>query len=230
MPRRVPVPSLRPPLDLVQADRRVARQGRPRRRRGRRGRRRRGPRGASSRRGASPSSPSTARLPTDEVTSRLAGWLKDGPVQGVFWLPALDVEPAIADMDLAAFREANRRRVKNLHAAMRALYDSRGRARHVPRLGDPHGRPARPDAGGRDRAPRRGRGRLHQGLQARARRGPGEGRGLRARRARGRGGRGAAWPRPWPTRASSRSAVTTTCAGRSPSRSGRPPTDGPACR
>ena len=26
-------------------------------------------------------------------------------------------------MDLAAFREANRRRVKNLHAAMRSLYD-----------------------------------------------------------------------------------------------------------
>jgi NAD(P)-dependent dehydrogenase (short-subunit alcohol dehydrogenase family) len=50
--------------------------------------------------------------------------LKDGPVQGVFWLPALDVELAIADMDLAGFREANRRRVKNLHAAMRALYDS----------------------------------------------------------------------------------------------------------
>ena len=62
-------------------------------------------------------------LPTDEVTGRLGGWLKDGPVQGVFWLPALDVEPAIADMDLAAFREANRRRVKNLHAAMRALYE-----------------------------------------------------------------------------------------------------------
>ena len=45
-------------------------------------------------------------------------------MQGVFWLPALDVEPAIADMDLAAFREANRRRVKNLHAAMRVLYDA----------------------------------------------------------------------------------------------------------
>jgi NAD(P)-dependent dehydrogenase (short-subunit alcohol dehydrogenase family) len=45
-------------------------------------------------------------------------------VQGVFWLPALDVEPAIAEMDLAGFREANRRRVKNLHAAMRALYDA----------------------------------------------------------------------------------------------------------
>ena len=65
----------------------------------------------------------------------------------------------------------------------------RGRPRHVPRGGDPHGRPARPDAGGCDRSSRRGRGRLREVLQARAGRGPGEGRGLRPRRARGRGGR-----------------------------------------
>ncbi|MGE5126000.1 MAG: SDR family oxidoreductase, partial [Betaproteobacteria bacterium] len=45
-------------------------------------------------------------------------------IAGVFWLPALDVEPALSELDLAAFREANRRRVKNLHAAMRALYES----------------------------------------------------------------------------------------------------------
>jgi malonyl CoA-acyl carrier protein transacylase len=61
---------------------------------------------------------------TEDVGTRLAGWLKDGPVQGVFWLPALDPEPAVADMDLAGFRENNRRRVKNLHAAMRTLYDA----------------------------------------------------------------------------------------------------------
>jgi malonyl CoA-acyl carrier protein transacylase len=61
---------------------------------------------------------------TEDVTRRIGGWLKDGPVEGAFWLPALDVEPAIAEMDLAGFREATRRRVKNLHAAMRALYDA----------------------------------------------------------------------------------------------------------
>ncbi len=64
-----------------------------------------------------------------------AGWLKDGPVQGVFWLPALDVEPAIAEMDLAGFREANRRRVKNLYATMRALYDAVAAAGHLPGVG-----------------------------------------------------------------------------------------------
>jgi NAD(P)-dependent dehydrogenase (short-subunit alcohol dehydrogenase family) len=63
-------------------------------------------------------------IPTDEVASRVGAWLKDGPVRGVFWLPALDVEPPIAGMDLAGFREANRRRVKSLHAAMRVLYEA----------------------------------------------------------------------------------------------------------
>ena len=123
MPRRVPVPSLRPALDrckptgvaLAKGARVVV---------------------ASDEGGVAAALASVLEkrgvavllldgaTPTDDVTSRLSGWLKDGPVQGVFWLPALDVEPAIADMDLAAFREANRRRVKNLHAAMRVLYDA----------------------------------------------------------------------------------------------------------
>ena len=34
------------------------------------------------------------------------------------------LEPDLAEMDLAAFREGNRRRVKNLHATMQALYES----------------------------------------------------------------------------------------------------------
>jgi NAD(P)-dependent dehydrogenase (short-subunit alcohol dehydrogenase family) len=123
MPRRVPVPSLRPPLawcrptgvSLGKGDRVVvaADEG--------------GVAAALARvlekRGVAVLSLAGA-TPTEDVASRLAGWLKDGPVQGVFWLPALDVEPAIAGMDLSAFREANRRRVKNLHAAMRALYEA----------------------------------------------------------------------------------------------------------
>jgi NAD(P)-dependent dehydrogenase (short-subunit alcohol dehydrogenase family)/acyl carrier protein len=61
---------------------------------------------------------------TDDLRKQLEAWLKEGPIQGVFWLPALDVEPDLAEMDLAAFREGNRRRVKNLHATMQVLYDS----------------------------------------------------------------------------------------------------------
>jgi NAD(P)-dependent dehydrogenase (short-subunit alcohol dehydrogenase family)/acyl carrier protein len=123
MPRRVPVPSLRPPLALCRptgvplgkGDRVVVA----------------GDQGgvaaalarALEKRGVVVLFLDGA-TPTDDVAGRLGGWLKDGPVHGVFWLPALDVEPAIGDMDLAAFREANRRRVKNLHAAMRTLYEA----------------------------------------------------------------------------------------------------------
>jgi len=46
-----------------------------------------------------------------------------GPIDGVFWLPALDIEPNIAGMDLPAWRNALKLRVKSLYATMRTLYD-----------------------------------------------------------------------------------------------------------
>ncbi|MBP6802543.1 MAG: SDR family NAD(P)-dependent oxidoreductase [Chloroflexi bacterium] len=58
------------------------------------------------------------------IEKQLAAWLAEGPVQGVYWLPALDVEPAIDEMDLAMWRELNRVRVKNLYTTMRSLYES----------------------------------------------------------------------------------------------------------
>jgi len=56
-----------------------------------------------------------------DLTARLDGWLADGPVHGVYWLPALDDEGPIAAMNLAGWREANRIRVKLLYATMRRL-------------------------------------------------------------------------------------------------------------
>ena len=64
------------------------------------------------------------RLEADALQSRIAEWLKAGPIHGVFWLPALDAEPPLDALDLESFRELNRRRVKNLYTAMRALYES----------------------------------------------------------------------------------------------------------
>ncbi|NDJ59880.1 MAG: SDR family NAD(P)-dependent oxidoreductase, partial [Chloroflexi bacterium] len=61
---------------------------------------------------------------TDALAAKIEGWLSEGPIQGVYWLPALDVEPNLEDMDLGTFRELNRQRVKNLYTTMRALYDS----------------------------------------------------------------------------------------------------------
>jgi NAD(P)-dependent dehydrogenase (short-subunit alcohol dehydrogenase family) len=123
MPRRVPVPSLRPPLELCKATGVALGKG---------------TRVVVAADEGGVAEALAERLgkdgvtvlaleagaPTEAVTSRIAGWLKEGPLQGVFWLPALDVEPALGEMDLAAFREANRRRVKNLFAAMKGLYEA----------------------------------------------------------------------------------------------------------
>ena len=58
----------------------------------------------------------------DALTDCLKSWLSAGPVQGVYWLPALDSEGSLGDMDLAAWREALRLRVKSLYSTMRALH------------------------------------------------------------------------------------------------------------
>ncbi len=122
VPRRVPVPVLRPPLDLCK------------------------PTGVTLAKGSrvvvmldngGVGKALTKRLeklgakvlaitgaPTaDELTARLTEWSAAAPVQGVYWLPALDAEGDLAAMDLAAWREALRLRVKLLCAAMRALYE-----------------------------------------------------------------------------------------------------------
>ena len=57
----------------------------------------------------------------EDLESQLTEWLADGPVHGLYWLTALDAEPPLGELDLAGWREALRRRVKNLHAAVRHL-------------------------------------------------------------------------------------------------------------
>ena len=60
---------------------------------------------------------------TDALANSIQSWLSAGPVHGVYWLPALDYEGSLNDMDLAAWREALRVRVKSLYATMRLLYE-----------------------------------------------------------------------------------------------------------
>jgi acyl transferase domain-containing protein/acyl carrier protein/NAD(P)-dependent dehydrogenase (short-subunit alcohol dehydrogenase family) len=62
----------------------------------------------------------------EALTERIAGWKAEGPVQGVYWLPALDQEPPATGMSIGEWREATRIRVKSLYAAMRVLYDQVG--------------------------------------------------------------------------------------------------------
>jgi malonyl CoA-acyl carrier protein transacylase len=123
MPRRVTVPSLRPPLDLCKptgvsldgASRIVAVLDE-------------GGTGLALARALEESGARVlaieAQASAEDVQRHLRRFLDGGPVQGVYWLAALDVEPDLDEMDLAAFREQNRRRVKNLHVAMRALFES----------------------------------------------------------------------------------------------------------
>ncbi|HEX4783967.1 MAG TPA: SDR family NAD(P)-dependent oxidoreductase [Candidatus Sulfotelmatobacter sp.] len=63
----------------------------------------------------------------DELTSLLKGWIAAGPVDGVYWLPALDHEGDLRTLNLAAWHEALRVRVKSLYVTMRALYEQIGR-------------------------------------------------------------------------------------------------------
>ncbi|NBC15680.1 MAG: SDR family NAD(P)-dependent oxidoreductase, partial [Bacteroidetes bacterium] len=60
----------------------------------------------------------------ETLTERLEAFVADGPVTGVYWLPALDEATPLFEMEgLDEWREALRRRVKLLYATMRTLYD-----------------------------------------------------------------------------------------------------------
>jgi NAD(P)-dependent dehydrogenase (short-subunit alcohol dehydrogenase family) len=85
-----------------------------------------------------------AGAPTSEqLTGQLEKWLGGGPVQGVYWLPALDAEGPPANMDLPAWREATRVRVKLLYTTLRTLYPHFGQPGtflvSATRLGGRHG-------------------------------------------------------------------------------------------
>jgi acyl carrier protein/NAD(P)-dependent dehydrogenase (short-subunit alcohol dehydrogenase family) len=60
------------------------------------------------------------------LSKYLEGWKAEGPIQGVFWLPALDAQPDIRAMSFAQWREATRVRAKMLFATMQALYEQIG--------------------------------------------------------------------------------------------------------
>jgi NAD(P)-dependent dehydrogenase (short-subunit alcohol dehydrogenase family) len=79
----------------------------------------------------------------DPLIARIDGWLASGPIHGVYWLKALDYEGAIGELDLAGWREANAERVKLLYTTMRRLYDQVSRPGTflitATRLGGRHG-------------------------------------------------------------------------------------------
>ncbi|HET8642549.1 MAG TPA: SDR family NAD(P)-dependent oxidoreductase, partial [Pseudonocardiaceae bacterium] len=76
---------------------------------------------------------------TEDLTGRLDGWLAQDPVHGVYWLAALDDEGPLAQLDLAGWREALRRRVKNLYAVMHRLAEDAPFLVSATRMGGYHG-------------------------------------------------------------------------------------------
>ncbi|HXY44912.1 MAG TPA: SDR family oxidoreductase, partial [Acidimicrobiales bacterium] len=58
-----------------------------------------------------------------DLAAQLSAWASSGGVRGVYWLPALDSEPPLEQLDIASWKEHLRIRVKLLAATMRALYE-----------------------------------------------------------------------------------------------------------
>jgi acyl transferase domain-containing protein/acyl carrier protein/NAD(P)-dependent dehydrogenase (short-subunit alcohol dehydrogenase family) len=56
----------------------------------------------------------------------IENWKTEGPISGVYWLPALDSQGPIAALSFAQWREATRIRSKLLFTTMQTLYDQAG--------------------------------------------------------------------------------------------------------
>lgn len=121
VPRRVPIPDLRPPLDMCKTTGVVL--------------------GFSQRVVVMPDNGGVGNAlsqqlrargvtvltidrdwPDETLLAELKHWTSQGAIHGVYWLPALDVEAKFTAMDLAVWREALRVRVKLLYRAMQTLY------------------------------------------------------------------------------------------------------------
>ena len=80
---------------------------------------------------------------SDALNALLKSWTAAGPIQGIFWLPALDNEGDLRRLDSATWHDALRVRVKSLYTTMRALYEHVARAGTFfvssTRLGGHHG-------------------------------------------------------------------------------------------
>jgi acyl transferase domain-containing protein/NAD(P)-dependent dehydrogenase (short-subunit alcohol dehydrogenase family) len=124
IPRRVPVPTLRPPLSLCKSTGITLGSGRrvvimPDKS---------GVADALAQR-LQKLGVEVLRIPdspdADTLQTQMKTWLAAGSIHGVYWLPALDNEGDLKDkgMDLARWHEALRVRIKSLYTAMRTLYE-----------------------------------------------------------------------------------------------------------
>jgi acyl transferase domain-containing protein len=64
-----------------------------------------------------------ATLSSEKLNELFKGWIAAGQVHGVYWLPALDNEGDLRNLDLNTWHESVRVRIKSLYTTMRALYE-----------------------------------------------------------------------------------------------------------
>jgi len=74
-----------------------------------------------------------------KVEKTVTEWLAAAPVQGVYWLSALDSEPALSEIDPPTWQQLNQVRVKDLYTTMRTLYPASPFLVTATRLGGQHG-------------------------------------------------------------------------------------------
>ena len=57
----------------------------------------------------------------DSLVAQLKGWIANGPIHGIYWLPALDQEEPLSGMTLQSWHDTVRVRIKALYLTMRTL-------------------------------------------------------------------------------------------------------------
>ncbi len=83
-----------------------------------------------------------AATATDELLAQVAKWSTEQPLTGVYWLASLDDEGPLGELDLDSWREALRRRVVALHALFHQVIDAEPFLVTGSRLGGFHGHDA----------------------------------------------------------------------------------------
>ena len=77
------------------------------------------------------------------IGKQVAAWVSEGPVTGLYWLPALDGHVAVSEMDATTWQSATDLQIKALYEAVQPLYEQLQSNEHfliaATRLGGRHG-------------------------------------------------------------------------------------------
>jgi len=63
----------------------------------------------------------SARLPSEEIAAKISNWLAEGPITGIYFLPALETEPNLAEMSAKDWQTNLEERLYSLYTIMKAL-------------------------------------------------------------------------------------------------------------